>query len=66
MSKIILEFDGNTEEDVANLAMKVVSFWSDVDDIRDKMRNHLKYDQETTIEELYKDICRIMEEYPLS
>ena len=64
MAKTIIEFE-DTEKDVATLAINVVSFWSDVDDVRDKLRDHIKYGNPTTLEEIYRDICEIMEKYPL-
>lgn len=65
MSKIKLEFDGDTESDVATLALNCVGYWSEVDDIRDKIRDHLKYGVKTDLDEIYTMICELQERYPL-
>jgi len=65
MKKITVEFDRDTESDVATLALNVVDFWSNVDDVRDKLRNHVKYGEETTIEEVYDLLCTILDKYNL-
>jgi hypothetical protein len=65
MAKIILEFDGDTESDVANLAVNVVDFWSNVDDVRCTLRNHLKYGKDLTLEQVYEHVCKILDKYRL-
>jgi len=66
MAKIKIEYDSVEESDVAVLAINVVSLWSRVDDVRDMLRDHLKYGKELTMEEVYTELCRIIDDYPLS
>lgn len=65
MSKIHLEFDGDTEQDVATLALNCVSYWSEVEEIRQKLRDHVKYEVKTNLGEIYDLLCELQERYPL-
>jgi len=62
MKKVTIEFDEGAE---AVLALNVIDFWGEIDDLRDLLRSHLKYGQETTIEEVYSLVCAILERYKL-
>jgi hypothetical protein len=64
--KTTLEFT-DEDKDVAVLAMNVVEYWSEVDDIRDRLRNHLKYgeEEELSLEDIYKDICEVQHKFNL-
>lgn len=65
MSKIKLEFDADTESDIATLALNCVSYWSEVEDIRQKIRDHVKYEEKTNLEEIYDLLCELQDRYPL-
>jgi len=65
MSKIILEFDGDTESDVATLTLNCVEYWSAVEDTRQKIRDHLKYEEKTNLDEIYDLLNELQERYPL-
>ena len=62
--KTILEFD-NDEQEVARLASDVVGLWSAIDDVKDKVRGHLKYGEKVTMDEIYQMLYEIGERYPL-
>lgn len=64
--KMILEFN-EEEKDVANLALNVVGFWSEVFELQQDIRTKLKYEEGTMdLEEAYKRLGAILNEYSLS
>ena len=54
-----------TEQKEALLAIQSAELWSMVWDLRDKVRDNLKYDNELTMDEVYTELCTILDKYGL-